>query len=92
MWRHGQTEPAGRPVDRFFADLPGTVEKRSGWLLADAAASPMTSLTEETLARARALSDDETLDLAPPSPGRRRRRAGPPARDPPGLPGVVIVR
>ena len=37
MWRHGQTELTAAYVDRFFADLPGTVEKRSGWLLADAA-------------------------------------------------------
>jgi aminopeptidase N len=66
MWRHGQTELTAAYVDRFFADLPGTVEKRSGWLLADAAESffPMTSLSDETLARARALSDDETLDLS----------------------------
>jgi aminopeptidase N len=66
MWRHGQEELTAEYVDRFFADLPGTVDKRSGWLLADAAQAffPMTALSEETHARARALSEDETLDLS----------------------------
>jgi aminopeptidase N len=66
MWRHGQEELTDAYVDRYFAELPGTVEKRSGWLLADAAEAffPMTALSEETLARARTLSDDETLDLS----------------------------
>ncbi|HEV7876439.1 MAG TPA: aminopeptidase N [Nocardioides sp.] len=66
MWRHGQEELTAPYVDRYFADLPGTVEKRSGWLLADAAAAffPMTALSEETLAKAQALLDDDTLDLS----------------------------
>jgi aminopeptidase N len=66
MWRHGQEELTAEYVDRFFADLPGTVDKRSGWLLADAAQAffPMTALSEDTHARARALSEDETLDLS----------------------------
>jgi aminopeptidase N len=66
MWRHGQEELTAEYVHRFFADLPGTVEKRSGWLLADAAQAffPMTALADETLAKAQALIDDETLDLS----------------------------
>ncbi|MBB6625771.1 aminopeptidase N [Nocardioides sp. KIGAM211] len=66
MWRVGQEQLTDPYVDRYFADLPGTVEKRSGWLLADAAESffPSTSLTESTLAQAHALITDESLDLA----------------------------
>ncbi len=70
MWRSGQEHLTEAYVDRYFADLPGTVEIRSGWVLAEAAAwfFPVTSLTEETLARAHALIDLEGLDL----PIRRR--------------------
>ena len=66
MWRRGQEELTAGYVDRFFADLPGTVEKRSGWLLADAAESffPATALSEETLAKAQLLIEDEGLDLS----------------------------
>ena len=70
MWRSGQEHLTEAYVDRYFADLPGTVDKRSGWVMAEAAAwfFPATSLTGETLARAHALIDLEGLDL----PIRRR--------------------
>jgi aminopeptidase N len=66
MWRHGQEHLTAAYVDRYFADLPATVEKRSGWVLADAAADffPSTSLDEATLVKARGLIDTEGLDLA----------------------------
>jgi aminopeptidase N len=66
MWRVGQEQLTDPYVDRFFAELPATVDKRSGWLLAEAAESffPTTSLTDETLAKAQSLIGDETLDLA----------------------------
>ncbi|MER6941107.1 nitrilase-related carbon-nitrogen hydrolase [Nocardioides sp. NPDC000441] len=56
-------------VDRYFAELPATAEKRSGWSLAEAAEAffPSGSVTEETLAAARAVIE---LDL---DPGVRRR-------------------
>ncbi|WP_240641006.1 aminopeptidase N [Nocardioides ferulae] len=70
MWRPGQEQLTAPYVDRYFADLPGTVTFRSGWVLADAAHFffPATSLTEETLSRTRALADDPEVD-----PSLRRR-------------------
>ena len=64
MWRPGQESLTSAYVDRFFEDLPGTVSRRSGWLLADAACwfFPLTSLTDETVARAEELAADEGLD------------------------------
>jgi aminopeptidase N len=64
MWRTGQellTEPY---VDRYFDELPDTVNVRSGWVLATAATSffPLTSLTDKTWTRARELIDAEGLD------------------------------
>jgi aminopeptidase N len=66
MWRGGQDALLEEYVDRYFTDLPATVAVRSGWVLADAAEFffPVTSLTEETLARTRSLAEDETLDLS----------------------------
>lgn len=66
MWRGGQEHLLEEYVDRYFADLPATVSVRSGWVLADAADFffPVTSLTEETLARTRSLAGDESLDLS----------------------------
>ncbi|MFC6285301.1 aminopeptidase N [Nocardioides sp. GCM10027113] len=57
MWRPGQEHLTDPYVARYFADLPGTVDRRAGWLLADAAEAffPITSLRDDTLARARAL-------------------------------------
>ena len=66
LWRVGQdllTEPY---VDRYFDELPGTVDVRQGWVLGDAAQSffPITSLTDKTLARAREIVDTDGLDPA----------------------------
>ena len=65
LWRTGQhllTEPY---VDRYFDELPDTVDVRQGWVLATAANAffPITSLTDKTLARARELIDLDGLDL-----------------------------
>jgi aminopeptidase N len=70
MWRAGQGELTAPYVDRYFAELPGTVAARSGWLLADAAQAffPTTSLRDATLEQAHALIADEGLD-----PALRRR-------------------
>ncbi len=70
MWRVGQERLTEQYVDRYFAELPGTADVRSGWLLADAAEHffPITALSEETLRKAKALSDLEGLD------GSMRRR------------------
>jgi len=66
FWRGGQEELTGSYVERYFAELPDTVKKRSGWVLADAAEHffPRTSVTRETLARAEALIADGDLDLS----------------------------
>jgi aminopeptidase N len=65
----GPAELTAGYVDRYFAELPATAEKRSGWSLAEAAEAffPSGSVTEETLAAARAVIE---LDL---DPGVRRR-------------------
>ncbi len=64
MWQPGQESVTRAYVERYFAELPGTTAHRSGWLLADAACwfFPLTSLTEETVARARELAGDASLD------------------------------
>lgn len=66
MWRAGQEELLAPYVDRYFDELPATVAVRSGWVLADATEFffPVTSLSESTLARARAMADDDSLDLS----------------------------
>jgi len=66
MWRTGQEHVTEQYVDRYFADAPRTVEVRSGWVLAEAAQFffPTTSVTEETLAKSRALIDLEGLDVS----------------------------
>ncbi|QIG43267.1 aminopeptidase N [Nocardioides anomalus] len=66
FWRGGQEELTGPYVERYFAELPGTVEVRSGWVLADAAEHffPRTALSPDVLARAEALAADPDLDLS----------------------------
>ena len=66
FWRGGQEELTDPYVERYFADLPDTVNVRSGWVLADAAEHffPRTSVTRETLARSQALVADGDLDLS----------------------------
>ncbi|HEU5036163.1 MAG TPA: aminopeptidase N [Nocardioides sp.] len=65
MWRGGQEELTAPYVDRYFTDLPATVAVRSGWVLGDTTEFffPRTSVTRETLERARAFAADESLDL-----------------------------
>ena len=66
LWRGGQESVTEPYVDRYFADLPETVQVRSGWMLADAAQYffPRTSLDEETLDKAQALVADGSMDLS----------------------------
>ncbi|GAA1141232.1 aminopeptidase N [Nocardioides aquiterrae] len=66
MWRGGQEELTAPYVDRYFEELPATVQVRSGWVLADATDFffPSTSISESTLERARALAADPVLDLS----------------------------
>lgn len=66
MWQGGQEDVTAPYVDRYFADLPGTVAVRSGWVLADAAEFffPRTVLSEDVLVRTRAMADDASLDLS----------------------------
>jgi len=65
MWR-GPEELTAPYVERFFAEVPGTVEARSGWVLADAAEAffPSGSITPGTLERAREVIDLPGLDLS----------------------------
>jgi aminopeptidase N len=66
FWRGGQEALTAAYVERYFADLPGTVRVRSGWMLAEATEFffPRTSLTRDTLARAEALIANGELDLS----------------------------
>ncbi len=70
MWRGGQEELTAPYVARYFDELPATVDVRSGWVLAEAAEAffPLGALSEDTLARARALLARQDLD-----PSLRRR-------------------
>ena len=70
MWQGGQEELTAPYVDRYFTDLPVLAGSRSGWVLAEATDVffPATSLSAETLERARIAADDESLPL----PMRRR--------------------
>ncbi|PRZ43132.1 membrane alanyl aminopeptidase [Antricoccus suffuscus] len=64
MWRTGQESLTEPYVERYFAELPGTVAVRSGWVLADAAGwfFPITSLSPGTLDQCRALIQTEGLE------------------------------
>ncbi|HEX6486265.1 MAG TPA: aminopeptidase N [Nocardioidaceae bacterium] len=66
MWRSGQEHLTRDYVERYFADLPGTVDVRSGWVLADAARDffPRLAVDRATVERAQVLSTDESLDLS----------------------------
>jgi aminopeptidase N len=72
MWRRGQEELTAPYVDRYFAELPATAQRFSGWVLADLAQwyFPLTSLDDQTLARAEELAARPDLDLS-----QRRRVA-----------------
>jgi aminopeptidase N len=71
MWRGGQEHLTGPYVERYFAELPATVEVRSGWVLALAAESsfPLSHADEQTLASATALLADP--DALPPAVRKR---------------------
>jgi aminopeptidase N len=66
MWRYGQEELLAPYVERYFADVPGTAERRSGWVLADAAEwfFPIMSTSSETLERARTLGALDDFDAS----------------------------
>jgi len=66
MWQPGQ-EPLTDPyVERYFDQLPRTVDVRSGWVLADAAEwfFPMTALSRSTLDRCHALIASDGLEAS----------------------------
>ena len=64
MWQRGQEHLTGPYVDRYFADLPRTVEVRAGWMLADAARDffPRLAVDRQTVRRAEDLAADDSLD------------------------------
>ena len=95
MWRRGQEHLTAPYVDRYFAELPGTVAVRSGWVLADAAEHffPITvARPRRPLARRRGADRGRaTLDLSLRrrlvDAGRRAASAGSPsARGAPARP------
>ena len=64
LWRARQRELTAPYAERYFTEVAGTAAVRSGWVLAESAGEffPITSLTEDTLERARALLGDESID------------------------------
>ncbi len=84
MWRHGQEHLTDPYVERYFAELPGTVERRSGWLLADAAAGVLPAhlaVRGHPGPGPRADPAGRPGPLPPAPPGGPDRRAGAPAGD-----------
>ncbi|WP_372727090.1 aminopeptidase N [Nocardioides sp.] len=70
MWRPGQEHLTAPYVARYFEEVPGTVQIRSGWVLADTAESfyPSTALDTDTVQRSHALIARDEVD-----PSIRRR-------------------
>ncbi len=66
MWQTGQEALTKDYVERYFAELPGTVKVRSGWVLADAARDffPRLAVAGATVEQAQVLIADESLDLS----------------------------
>ena len=64
MWRVGQDDVTRSYVDRYFAELPDTVDVRSGWVLADAARDfyPRLAVRRSTVEQGLALAAQESLD------------------------------
>jgi aminopeptidase N len=64
LWRRGQEKLTVGYVERYFAELPGTTEVRSGWILADAARDffPRLAVDRTTVNRAQSLAAGESLD------------------------------
>jgi aminopeptidase N len=70
MWRRSQRHLLEEYVDRYFAEVPGTAARRSGWVLADAADAffPVVFEDDATLVKAEALLALDDFD-----PSMRRR-------------------
>jgi aminopeptidase N len=66
MWHRGQEELTAPYVDRYFAEVAGTVKVRSGWLLADAAREffPRLCVHRSAVDAARGVLADRSLDLS----------------------------
>ncbi len=63
LWQRGQEHLTARYVERYFDQLPGTVEVREGWLLADAARDffPRLAVDRATVDRAQGLAGEPSL-------------------------------
>ncbi len=66
MWVRGQEALTGPYVERYFQEIAGTADLRSGWVLADAARAfyPRMAVRKETVAAAEAVLGDDSLDLS----------------------------
>ena len=66
LWQPGQEDVTEAYVARYFEELPGTVEVRQGWMLADTAYYyfPTTAVTAETVSLAEELVDRPGLDAS----------------------------
>jgi aminopeptidase N len=64
LWRRGQEELTEEYVERYFTDLPGTAEVRTGWVLAEAARDffPRLAVDRATVDRAQGLAGRESID------------------------------
>ena len=64
LWQPGQEQVTDPYLDRYFAEVAGTVELRSGWMLAEAARLffPWTAVRRSTLDASERVLDDQTLD------------------------------
>ena len=64
MWQSGREDLLAPYVERYFAELPGTIAVREGWVLADAAIFfyPMTVTSADTLRLTEALLADPSLN------------------------------
>jgi aminopeptidase N len=63
LWRRGQESLTDKYVERYFTDLPGTVDVRAGWVLADAARDffPRLAVDRATVERATTLASSTEL-------------------------------
>jgi aminopeptidase N len=66
LWQQGQEKLTEEYVERYFVELPRTVQVRSGWVLADAARDffPRLCVDRRTVDRAAALAADPDLDAS----------------------------
>jgi aminopeptidase N len=64
FFRHDQVELTAPFVERYFTDIPLTAKFRTGWVVERTAVLgyPRHAVSDETVARAQACLDDETLD------------------------------